>query len=424
MIEHILDLHIHSRYSRACSKDLVLPTIARACEIRGITIVSTGDFTHPRWFESLGEELVEDREGVYKLKSQASPTRFIVGTEVAVIKKHKDKVRRLHLLVFAPNLETAAKFNAVLETRGFNLRSDGRPILGLAAKELLELMLEADERMVLIPAHAWTPWFGVFGSKGGYDSLEEAFDDLTPRVRAIETGLSSDPLMNWRVPFLDKITVISNSDAHSPAKLGREANVMRFGSDAEVTYDEIMRVIREGDRKKFLHTIEFYPAEGKYHYDGHRDCNFSCPPEETKKYRGLCPVCKKPLVVGVMHRVHDLAARSPEEAKGQDRIGYKSLVPLTEIIADTLGLGVGAKAVRSAYESLTVSVGSEFHILLWAPLPEIAAASSDQISQAIDRVRRGEIYIRPGYDGVFGVVKVFGDHDRPVKPVQGALDFE
>ncbi len=411
-MQKILDLHIHSRYSRACSKNLELPIIAKTCEIRGIDIVTTGDFTHPKWFESIKNELAEDGEGIYKLKDNSSKTRFLIGTEVASIKKHKDKTRRVHHLLFAPSIEVAEKFNTYLNNRGFNLKADGRPILGLTSKQILETMLEIDERMIMIPAHAWTPWFGIFGSKGGYDTLEEAFDELSPRIRAIETGLSSDPLMNWQLSKLDNITLISNSDAHSPQKLGREANVFEFSSEKEITYSEIMRVIQAGDQKQFKYTIEFYPEEGKYHYDGHATCKFSCHPKETKKYAGLCPICKKSLVIGVMNRVDELADRDETQARTTKRIPYKSLVPLPEIIADTLGVGVASKAVKAQYDNLIQKLGNEFYILIEASLREIERASTKHIAEAISRVRTGNIHIEPGYDGIFGVVKVFGNKEH------------
>ncbi len=409
MVQKILDLHIHSRYSRACSKDLELSKIAKTCETRGIDILSTGDFTHPKWFESIQTELTEDGEGLYKLRDNSSSTRFLIGTEVASIKKHKDKTRRIHLLLFAPTIEAAEKFNRYLNNRGFNLRSDGRPILGLTSKEILQIMLEIDSRMIMIPAHAWTPWFGIFGSKGGYDNLEEAFDELSPQVRAIETGLSSDPLMNSQLSMLDTITLISNSDAHSPQKLGREANVMQFQSEKEMSYSEIMRVIQEGDRKKFKYTIEFYPEEGKYHFDGHAACKFSCHPRDTKKYKGICPVCKKPLIIGVMNRVNELADRDEAQARALNRIPYKSLVPLPEIIADTLGVGVASKAVKKEYDTLIEHLGNEFSILIDADLRNIEKISSTQIAEAVNRVRTGNIYIEPGYDGIFGKVKIFAN---------------
>ncbi len=427
MIFKILDLHIHSKYSRACSKDLELANIAKACEIRGIDVVATGDFTHPAWFKSMQEELIEDTSGLYKLKDGSSKTRFIIGTELASIKKHKDKTRRIHLCIYSPNLEITEKFNKKLDSVGFNLGSDGRPILGITSKEILELMLETDERMVMIPAHAWTPWFGIFGSKGGYDSLEEAFDELTSYIRAIETGLSSDPLMNWRWSKLDKITLVSNSDAHSCAKLGREANVMQFEDESKMTYGEIMRIIQEGDKGKFLYTIEFYPEEGKYHYDGHRDCKFVCTPEETEKLKSICPKCKKPLVIGVSNRVVELSERNEKEALEfgkKNKVPYKSLVPLPEILASIFECGVNTKKVKAVYDDLIKKVGSEFYILLNSSLEEIQAASSGQIATAVNKVRTGDVCIQPGYDGEFGVVKVFKDDKERSGPQQVTLELE
>ncbi|MEK7643737.1 MAG: endonuclease Q family protein, partial [Patescibacteria group bacterium] len=374
----IIDLHIHSKYSRACSRDLELPKIAKACEVKGIDIVATGDFTHPGWFKSMEESLVPDADGIYKLKNDSGKTKFVIGTEVAVVRKHKDKTRRVHLLLFAPDMETAGKFNRKLESDGFNLRSDGRPILGLTCKELLKTMLAIDDRMVMIPAHAWTPWFGIFGSKGGYDALDEAFDELTERIFAIETGLSSDPAMNWRLSKLDDITLVSNSDAHSLPKLGREANVLEFASDENITYAEIMRVLREKDKKKFKYTIEFYPEEGKYHFDGHRDCHFFCAPEETKKLKGICPKCKRPLTVGVMNRVHELSDRDGEEARRAGVIPFLNTVPLLEIIAGAFNLGVGAKRVQEMYLAMTRKIGNELDILTRVSLADILVASNKE----------------------------------------------
>ncbi len=425
MLRQILDLHIHSRYSRACSKQLELEIIAKTCEMRGIDIVATGDFTHPAWFRSIKEKLVECGGGLYRLKDGTSKTKFLLGTEVASIKKHKDSTRRVHLLLFAPSIEVLERFNNELARRGYNLNADGRPILGLTCKDLLQLMLEIDERMVMIPAHAWTPWFGIFGSKGGYNSIEDTFDELSKYVWAIETGLSSDPLMNAHVSRFDNLGLISNSDAHSPQKLGREANVMQFENESDVTYDEIMRIVKKKDKEKFLYTIEFYPEEGKYHFDGHRDCKFVCHPIETKKkYKGICPVCKKPLVIGVMNRVIELADRTEEQARAALRIPYKSMVPLPEIIAGTLQKGVAAKAVEIEYQNLIKKLGTEFYILTEASIVDIERASSAHIALAIDRVRSGNIFIRPGYDGEFGVVKVFKDNENGGKLLQPALDLE
>src|SRR3989339_1021267 len=429
MIQKILDLHIHSKYSRACSRDLELPNIAAGCVRKGIDIVSTGDFTHPKWFEHIKESLVEDGGGGYRLMTydvgrMTDRVRFILGTELSCIKKHKGETRRLHLCVFAPNIEAVEKFNNKLEEMGFNLKSDGRPILGLTAKQLLEIMLEVDKRMVLIPAHAWTPWFGIFGSKGGYDSLEDCFEELTPRVRAIETGLSSDPLMNWRWSKLDNITLISNSDAHSCAKLGREANIFSFANEADMSYAEIMRIIQEGDRNKFLYTIEFYPEEGKYHYDGHRDCQFVCSPEETRKLKGLCPRCHRPLVIGVCNRVSQLADRSEKEAENLARVPFKSLVPLPEILADVFQVGVNTKRVKQVYTDLLQNLGNEFKILLYSSLRDIAQFGGEDVAQAIERVRAGKIFVRPGYDGEFGIVKVYAQEGERTRKKQIALELE
>ncbi len=424
-MEKILDLHTHSRYSRSCSKDLIFPNIAKTCEIRGIDILSTGDFTHPKWFSDIKELLKENNEGMYVLKDGTSKTQFLIGTEVASIKKHKDKTRRVHHLIFAPNIEVADKFNHYLDSHGFNLKSDGRPILGITSKEILEIMLSIDPRMVMIPAHAWTPWFGIFGSKGGYSSLEEAYDELATHIFSIETGLSSDPAMNWRVSALDRISLISNSDAHSPAKLGREANIFGFEHESDITYNEIMRILREGDRKKFMSTIEFYPEEGKYHYDGHATCLFSCTPEQTKKYNGRCPKCKKPLVIGVMNRVDELADRTEAQARAEkSRIPYKNLVPLVEIISGTLGVGVSTKSVKKVYDHMIHTLGNEFHILLRVHIADIEKSISKDMAEAIERVRTGNIFIQPGYDGIFGVVKVFTEKENQKKNLQMGFHFQ
>jgi uncharacterized protein (TIGR00375 family) len=384
-----------------------LSTIAKTCEIRGIDIVATGDFTHPAWFKHIKENLVEENEGIYKLKDGSNKTKFIIGTEVASIKKHKDKTRRVHLLIFAPNIEIAEKFNSELVKKGFNLNADGRPILGATCKEILEIMFQVDKRMVMIPAHVWTPWFGIFGSKGGYNSLEEAFDELASYVCAVETGLSSDPLMNWRLSALDNITLVSNSDAHSLQKLGREANVFRFNNEKDITYSEIMRIIQEKDRQKFLNTIEFYPEEGKYHVDGHRDCNFFCTPHETDKLKGVCPKCNRPLVIGVLNRVIELADRTEEEAKKVDNIPYKNTISLPQILSDVFNVGINTKTVVKEYDKMIQALGSEFFILLEASLEEITKVSGEQVALAIKKTRNGDVFIRPGYDGEFGKIEIF-----------------
>ncbi len=414
----IVDLHIHSKYSRACSKDLELPKIARACERKGIDVVSTGDFTHPAWFASIQENLREEAEGIFVLRDGSSPTKFILGTELACIYKHRDAVRRLHLCVFAPSITAVAALNKKLEDRGCNLRSDGRPILGLSAKALLQIMLDIDPAFMMVPAHAWTPWFAIFGSKSGYNAIEECFEELTPHIRTIETGLSSDPLMNRRLSALDSISLISNSDAHSLDKLGREANV--FDLD-RITYSSITQAITSGDRTKFLYTIEFYPEEGKYHFDGHRDCGVSLHPRESARAGFKCPQCKKPLTIGVMNRVEELADRS-EELVPMDRfVGYKKIVPLAEIIACVEGVGAASKKVRAVYDQLIRDAGNEFQVLLDASRDVIAQCAGDATAEAIMRVREGTISIEPGYDGVYGKVTIMSEDERKENTQQALI---
>jgi uncharacterized protein (TIGR00375 family) len=425
MLEKIVDLHIHSKYSRACSKELELPKIAAACVKKGIDILSTGDFTHPKWVEHIEEMLEEENGGVYKLHKEFSPgtekIRFILGTEISCIYKDKDKVRRLHILLFAPHILAVKKLNTILEERGINIRSDGRPIMGLSAKELLQIALDVDPQFVMIPAHAWTPWFAVFGSKSGYDSLEECFEELTPHIRAIETGLSSDPTMNRRLMQLDNITMISNSDAHGLENLGREANALAFEDEKDITFSEIVRIIQEGDRKKFLYTIEFYPEEGKYHNDGHANCKVSLEPDESKREKDICPVCKKKLTIGVLHRVDDLADREVKMIPENRFIPHKYIVPLREIIGQVLEVGGTSKRVKAEYDRLITLIGSEFYILLHASTEEVLKQVSDPlIAKAIENMRNGKVQVIPGYDGIFGVIEVVGDSKRG-KPRQTSL---
>lgn len=421
MAEFIVDLHTHSKYSRACSKALELPNIAKACEQKGISIIVTSDFTHPRWFEHLTENLVEDRPGMYRLKNNDSPTRFVVGTEVACIYKHRGATRRVHLLLFAPSLEVAGKINQALTERGCNLKADGRPILGLSSKDLLKLMLDIDNRCVMIPAHAWTPWFAVFGSKSGYNSLEECFEELAPRIKAIETGLSSDPIMNRRLSMLDGITLISNSDAHSLENLAREANVFTFDRVEDITFDSLFSAIQNGDHARFAYTIEFYPEEGKYHTDGHAACLVSLEPKESKREKGLCPKCGKPLTIGVLHRVEDLADRTVENIPSKKFIPHRYIVPLREIIAQVIGVKTASKKVVAEYVRLTQRVGSEFFILLHASLEVIKKESTlPLIAEAIGRMRAGKVRVIPGYDGIFGTIEVI-DKKSDAKVRQGTL---
>ena len=343
---------------------------------------------------------------------------FMLATEISCIYKKGGRARRVHHCILAPDFAAVDKIVASLEGMGKNLKSDGRPILGLDSKDLLKLVLDASPKCMLIPAHAWTPWFAIFGSESGFDSLQECFDELTPHIHAIETGLSSDPPMNWQLSALDKITLVSNSDAHSPDNLAREANVFEI-SEQDLSYNEITRIIREKDLKKFLYTIEFFPEEGKYHIDGHRACGVRMMPEETKKNKGLCPKCKKPVTVGVLARVAAIADRPPG-FKPKNLIPYKSIVPLREIIAEALDMGKTSKAVAAKYEQLLNKLGSEFNILLDVPIPEIRALHPD-IAEAVSRVRASRLQIHPGYDGEYGTVKIWSDEERKKLNDQGRL---
>ncbi len=406
----IVDWHVHSKYSRACSKDLVLPTIASWCARKGIDVVATGDWTHPEWFKHLRENLVEDGQGVFGLKGRRGGVRFMLVTELSQIYKKGDKTRRVHNLVFSPSLETCEKVNMELTHRGFNLKADGRPILGIDSEDLYKRLKDIDERIILIPAHAWTPWYAIFGSKSGFDTIEECFGSMAPYIYAIETGLSSDPEMNWQLSRLDAVVCVSNSDAHSARKLGREANVFEFAQ--EPTYDEFVRILREKDAAKFKYTIEFFPQEGKYHFDGCASCAFSCKPKESKRLGGRCPSCARPLTLGVHHRVEELADRESQTVR-ERKIPYKSIVPLAEVLAQCYGVSsVSSKKVEQEYQRLTDELADEFTILLDTPIADIQAHShAPRLARAISHVREGRLVIKPGYDGIYGTVQIFSPED-------------
>jgi len=420
----IADLHIHSRFSRACSRDLVLEKIDETCRIKGVNVVGTGDFTHPEWFQEMKENLVEKEEGLYVLKSQiqnpkskinskfqilnSEQTRFICSSEIACIYSKGGKCRRLHVVVLAPSLEAVEKINKELAKIG-NLKSDGRPILGLDVEKLAEIVLEIDKRCAIIPAHIWTPWFAMFGSKSGFDSVEECWGKMADKIFAIETGLSSDPQMNWRVKNLDRMSIISNSDAHSLPNIGREANVLEIGED-KVSYEEIIRIIKDKDPKEFLSTIEFYPEEGMYHFDGHRECGVSMTPGESRKNKNVCPKCRKELTIGVLNRVEDLADKKRKEGYvDKSRVPFVKLVELDKIIAEALGVKSRAsKQVKLEYDKLIKKFGNEFDILLKEDLEKIKTESGAEISEGIKRMREGDIFIKPGFDGQYGEIKIFG----------------
>ncbi|MDP3778778.1 MAG: endonuclease Q family protein [bacterium] len=411
----IADLHIHSPYARAVSKDMTLENLDTWAQRKGITVMGTGDFTHPQWMKEIKSQLIPAEQGLYQLKRKSKGTRFLLTVEVSSIYSKGGKTRRVHNLVFAPSIESAEKINKILGVMG-NIRSDGRPILGLDSKELARIVFDIDPRCMLVPAHAWTPWFSVFGSMSGFDSLEECFEEYAPYIYAIETGLSSDPEMNWRVKGLDHIALISNSDSHSLKRIGREANVL----DCKLSYNGIMDAIKSHDPKQFLFTVEFFPEEGKYHYDGHRACKFSCTPDETKKLGNKCPVCKRKMTIGVMNRVDVIADRALGK-KSPFAIPFKRMVPLDEIIAESFGMGTASKKVKIVYDDMIKSLGTEFGILIDAELSDIAAAATPEIVEGIKRVREGNLQILPGYDGEYGVVKIFDSHERVGKSAHSGL---
>jgi len=404
----IADFHIHSKYSRATSKDMDIEMLDKWAKIKGIKVLGTGDFTHPEWFQNLKEKLEPAEQGLFKLKgfdSKEKGVRFILTSEISCIYSKNNRVRKIHIIVFAPSFEIAEKINVQLGWVG-NLRSDGRPILGLDAKELAKIVLDASEDCLVVPAHIWTPWFSLFGSKSGFDSMEECFEEYSKYIYAVETGLSSDPLMNWRLSSLDKVALISNSDSHSPQKIGREANVF----ETELSYPAIIEAIKEKSPEKFLYTVEFFPEEGKYHYDGHRLCGISLSPSQSKKYNNICPVCGKPLTIGVLNRVEELADRE-EGFKPETAIPFKSLVPLEEIIAHTLGCSTGTKESLKEYQNLINNFENEFKVLLDIPYAHLSAATKPEIVEGIKRVREGRVEVEPGYDGVYGKIKIFTEKE-------------
>jgi uncharacterized protein (TIGR00375 family) len=402
----IADLHVHSRYSRATSRDMELETLAVWGKKKGITLLGTGDFTHPTYFAEMRSKLEPFNEGIYVLKGGERETKFILTTEVSNIFSQGGKVRKIHTLIFAPNFSAVEGINDKLRSLG-KLGSDGRPIFGFPVKELVKIVLDVSSECLVVPAHAWTPWFSVFGANSGFDSLEECFEEEVKHIFAIETGLSSDPEMNWRLSTLDNITLISNSDAHSPSRLGREANVF----DCPLNYREIIQAIRDKDPRKFLFTIEFFPQEGKYHYDGHRNCGVVFSPLQTKTHDYLCPVCKKRLTVGVMHRIGEMADRAEGFVPGNS-IPSIHLIPLDEIIAESLDVGVGTKAVEGEYERLIRAGRSELAVLLDLPPEELKRFTSSRVLEGIIRVRQGKLHISPGHDGVYGKISIFSANGK------------
>jgi uncharacterized protein (TIGR00375 family) len=412
-MKFIADLHLHSRYSRATSQDMEVKTLALWAKRKGIKLLGTGDFTHPLYFLDLQSKLNPLGNGLFVLKEEPEETHFLLTAEVSNMYSQGGKSRRIHTLIFAPSFEVVERINTRLSKYG-KTGSDGRPIFGFSAKDLLKMILDLSPDCLLIPAHAWTPWFSIFGANSGFDSIQECYQEESKHIRAIETGLSSDPEMNWRLSALDEITLISNSDAHSPGKIGREANVF----DCELSYAGVTEAIRRKDPRRILYTIEFFPEEGKYHYDGHRNCNILFSPAETRKHKSICPVCGKRLTVGVMSRVEDLADR-PEGAVPPKAIPALRTVPLDEIIADALGVGPNTSSVEKEYLRLVEKGGSEFNILLELSPEELSSFTPPRILEGILRVREGRLRITPGYDGVFGKVEIFSPAEKGKEIPQG-----
>ena len=419
-MKFIADLHIHSKFSRATSRDMTLDHLACWAKIKGISLLGTGDFTHPEWLFLCKEKLIPTENGFFRLKSvippedeelrpfsnQASLTSFVLSAEISLIYSKWGKVRKIHLLLLAPDFETVDRINLKLSGIG-NLRSDGRPILGLDARDFLRMISRSAPRCVVIPAHVWTPWFSLFGANSGFDSIEECFEEMTPSIFALETGLSSDPAMNRRLSKLDGYALISNSDAHSPSKIGREANVFETG----FSFDGLMTAIRSNDPEKFLSTLEFFPEEGKYHSDGHRKCDIILSPLETKKHHYLCPKCGKKLTVGVLHRVNELADREPGEPSSR-RIPFRNLIPLNEIIGQAVEKSAGCRSVEHLYFRFIHEFGDEFTILTETSIDDLKRVSPDRIAEGIDRMRRGKVRIVPGHDGCFGRISLFSSESE------------
>ena len=423
MTMYIADLHIHSRYSRATSKDCTPEHLELWARRKGIHIVGTGDFTHPAWREELKEKLKPAEDGLYVLKDEyriedetvrgSMTPRFVVTGEISSIYKKGGRVRKVHSLILLPGLEAAEEIAGRLEEIG-NIHSDGRPILGLSCHDLLEILLTSCPESIYVPAHIWTPHFSLFGAFSGFDTVEECFEDLTPYIHAVETGLSSDPPMNWRVSALDRYHLISNSDAHSPAKLGREANLL----DIEMSYEGLRRAIQDGEG--LYGTIEFFPEEGKYHLDGHRKCGLCLTPSETERYGGVCPVCGRKITIGVSHRVEELADR-PEDYIKPDGAAFESLVPLPEVIGASLGHSAASRKVLREYEDMLGKLGPEFEILRTIPQEDIQRAAGHRVAQGIMRLRQGKVQRIPGFDGEYGTIRLFTAEE--LENTDGQMDF-
>ncbi len=403
-MEIIADLHLHSKYSRACSKDLNIENMEKYGKIKGVTLMGTGDFQHPKWLPELKEKLIEDNSGILKSKTGFP---FILTTEISLIYSQGGKGRKVHVVVWVKDFKTADAVQQALLKRG-RIDYDGRPIFGISCPDFVDMLKKINEDIEVIPAHAWTPWFGVFGSEGGFDSIEEAFLDKAKYINAIETGLSSDPEMNWRLSKLDRFSLVSFSDSHSywPWRMGRETTVFEF---KDLTYDNIIKAIRT--KVGLKGTIEVEPAYGKYHYDGHRNCNISLSPTESNKLKKICPKCKRQLTIGVENRVEELADR-PFGYKKENAPFSVKLIPLSDIISGVIGKSVATKSVWEIYYKLVGKLGSEYDVLRKVPYEELKKEVTHEIAEAIIKSKEQKIRVIPGYDGVYGI-PVF-DENKPV----------
>lgn len=406
----IADLHIHSKHSRATSTQMDIENLDKWAKLKGINLLGTGDFTHPEWFSELRTKLEEADGGFYKISDQYKKEEykdyddiyFVPTAEISSIYNQDGKLRRIHNIIIAPSLEIVEKINEKLSKKG-NLHSDGRPILGISAKEVAEIILGISKDCLVVPAHVWTPWFSLYGSMSGFDSIKDCFGEFAPQIHAIETGLSSDPAMNWRISELDKRAILSFSDSHSPRKIGREATIFNI----EPNYSGLVEAVKSKDKSKIPLTIEFYPEEGKYHYTGHRKCGIAQSPEETKMKGSVCPACGRPLTIGVMHRVEKLADRPSGYADNRFS-SYKKLVPLIEIIAEALDQGVNTQGVEREYLKFVMSFKNEFNVLMNEPIENLERINP-LTAEGIKKVREGNVNISPGYDGEYGKVSIFGE---------------
>lgn len=417
-MKFVADLHIHSKFSRATSRDMVLDSLVPWAKVKGISLLATGDFTHPEWLFLMKEKLEPMGNGFLRLKNgttsfDALPFRglpvlsrevaFILSSELSFIYSKGGKVRKVHVILLAPDFESVERVNSRLQAVG-NLGSDGRPILGLDVRLFCRMVADAAPRCVVIPSHIWTPWFSLFGANSGFDTIEECFEEMTPSIFALETGLSSDPAMNGRLSALDRFALVSNSDAHSPSKIGREANVF----DTEFSYRGLIDALRKNDPSKFLYTVEFFPEEGKYHFDGHRKCGVVSSPRESLKTNDLCPKCGKRLTIGVLHRIEELADRESGEGR-PGRIPFKNLIPLNEVIAEAVGKTPEGQGVWDLYFRFIREFGDELTVLTEVPVADLARIAPDKVADAVDRMRKGQVHILPGHDGEYGTIRIFGE---------------